>query len=142
MKSGGCQYSDTIQSKTKANKRAGGNVTSADLIQAIVESRIYGKADSDMSDSEDKVIAIATAFKFDCNLCGKIEHKARDCPQHDKIKFKHCGRLGHKKETCWKREANKSKRPEWWIDMAAVSADDGKVLLQANCVNANIEVVV
>ncbi len=29
VKAGGCQYSDTICSKTKAIKMAGGNVTSA-----------------------------------------------------------------------------------------------------------------
>jgi hypothetical protein len=38
VKAGGCQYSDTICRKTKAIKRAGGNVVSADLIQAMVES--------------------------------------------------------------------------------------------------------
>jgi hypothetical protein len=43
------------------------------------------------SDSKDEVIATVTAFKFDCNLYGKGRHKARDCPQHDKIKCKHCG---------------------------------------------------
>ncbi len=93
VKAGGRQYSDTICSKTKATKRAGGNVTSADLIQAMVESfKIYGMADSGMSDSNDDVIAaVMTSFKFDCNLCGKGGHKARDCPQCDKIKCKHCG---------------------------------------------------
>jgi hypothetical protein len=36
---------------------AGGNVTSADLIQAMVEIfRMYGMADSNMGDSEGKVI--------------------------------------------------------------------------------------
>jgi hypothetical protein len=54
VKAGGHQYSDTTCSKTKAIKRAGGNVTSADLIQAMVESiRIYGKASSNMSNSKD-----------------------------------------------------------------------------------------
>jgi hypothetical protein len=75
------------------------------------------------------VIVTVTAFKFDCNLCGKGGHKARDCPQHDKIICKHCSQLGHKKETCWKLEANKSKRPEWWMDTAAVSIDDGEIIL-------------
>jgi hypothetical protein len=42
------------------------------------------------SDSKDEVIATVTAFKFNCNLCGKGRHKARDCPQCDKIKCKHC----------------------------------------------------
>ncbi len=48
----------------------------------VESSRIYGKADSDMSDSKDKVIAIATvtAFKFHCNLCGKGGHKQRTVP--------------------------------------------------------------
>jgi hypothetical protein len=83
-----------------------------------------------MSDSEeDKVFAAVTAFMFDCNLCGKGGHKVRDCPQHDKIKCKHCSSLGHKKETCWKLEANKSKRPEWLIGMLVVSADDSKIIL-------------
>jgi hypothetical protein len=101
VKAGGCRYSDTICSKTKAIKRAGGFVTSADLIQVMVESfRIYGKADSNMSDSKDKVIETATSFKFNCDLCGKGGHKAKDCPQRDKIKCKHCGQLGHKKATC------------------------------------------
>ncbi len=91
MKSGERQYSDTICSKTKAINRAGGNVTSADLIQAMVESfRIYGKAESNMSDSNNKVIATVTAFKCERNLCGKGGHKARDWPQYDKIKCKHC----------------------------------------------------
>ncbi len=51
--------------------------------------KLYGKADSDMSESEDKVIATATAFKFNCNLCGKGGHKARDCPQRNMNKCEH-----------------------------------------------------
>jgi hypothetical protein len=130
VKAGGRQYSDTILSKTKAIKKAGDNVISEDFIQAMVESfRIYGKADSNMCDSLNEVIVTATSFKFDCNLCGKGGHKVRDCPQRHKIKCKLCSNLGHKKETCWKLEANKSQRPEWWIDMAAVSVDDGKIIL-------------
>ncbi len=38
VKAGGKQYSGDIHSKTKAFKRASGNVTSADLIQAMMES--------------------------------------------------------------------------------------------------------
>ena len=74
-------------------KRAGGTVMSVDLIQAMVESfRIHGKAELDMSDSkEDKVVATVTAYKVNCNLCGTSRHKAEDCPQHHKIKCKHCG---------------------------------------------------
>jgi hypothetical protein len=53
----------------------------------------------------------------------------KDCPQRNKIKCKHCGRLGHTKATCWKLEKNKSKRPEWWTDMAAVTADEVELLL-------------
>jgi hypothetical protein len=83
-----------------------------------------------MSDSNDKVIATATSFKFDCNLCGKGGHKAKDCPQCDKIKCEYCGQLGHKKAICWKLEANKSKRPEWWMEAVAVSVDDGKIILR------------
>jgi hypothetical protein len=30
---------------------------------------------------------------------------------------------------------------EWWVDTAAASADDGKIVLVANCANASIEVV-
>jgi hypothetical protein len=130
VKAGGSHYSDTICSKTKAIKRAGGNATSANLIQAMVECfRIYGKEDSDMSDSDYELIRTRTSFNFDCNLCGKGRYKARGCPQHDKIKCEHCGWLGHKKETCWKLEANKSKRPEWWIDTADVSVNDSKIIL-------------
>jgi len=33
------------------------------------------------------------------------------------------------KVTCWKLEANKSKRPEWWNDMAAATADEAELLL-------------
>ena len=73
MKAGGKQYSADIPSEMKAIKRAGGNVTSADLIQAMMESfRISGKADLDTNDSSnDEVILAATEFKFSCNLCGK-----------------------------------------------------------------------
>jgi hypothetical protein len=55
-------------------------VTSSDLIQAMVESfRIYGKAESNMSDcKEDKVIATIIACTFNCNLCEKGGHKAMD----------------------------------------------------------------
>jgi hypothetical protein len=49
--------------------------------------------------------------------------------------------LGHKKATCWKLEANKGKRPEWWSDMVAVSIDDSKIILQENCASTNVEVV-
>jgi hypothetical protein len=87
------------------------------------------KSKEDMSDSDNKVIATATSFKFDCNLCGRGEHKAKDCPQHDKIKCEHCSQFGHKKATYWKLEANKSNRPEWWMDTAAVSIDDSKIIL-------------
>lgn len=112
VKADGKHYLADICSETTVFKRAGGNVTSADLIQAMMESfRISGKADSDTNDSsdEDKVILAATEFKFSCNLCGKGGHKAKDCPQRNKIKCEHCGRLGHTKATCWKLEANKSK---------------------------------
>jgi hypothetical protein len=52
---------------------AGGNVTSADLTQAMMESfRIGGTADSEKSDSnDDNVILTVTECKFSCNLCGK-----------------------------------------------------------------------
>ena len=70
-----------------------------------------------------------TDFKFSCNLCGKKGHKTKDCPQHDKIKWEHCGQSGHKPDTCWKLEVNRSKRPEWWTDMVAASADDSEMLL-------------
>ena len=131
VKAGGKQYAADIHSKTRAIKRAGGNVTSVDLIQAMMENfRIGGTADSDKSDSkDDEVIMATTEFKFSCNLCGKNGHKAKDCPQRDKIKCKHCGRTGHKKATCWKLEANKSKRPEWWTDTAAASADNSEMLI-------------
>jgi hypothetical protein len=36
--------------------------------------------------------------------------------------------LEDKKETCWKVEENKSKRPEWWIDTAAESADEDEII--------------
>jgi len=130
---GGKPYSADIHSKMKAFKKATGNITSADLIQAMMESfRISGNADSDRNDSsDDEVILAATEFKFSCNLCVKGGHKAKDCPQRNKIKCKeHCGRLGHtKRHADWKLKANKSKRPEWWNDMAAVTADEGKILL-------------
>ena len=131
MKAGGKQYAADIRSKTRAIKRAGGNVTSADLLQAMMENfRIGGTDDSDKSDSkDDEAIMATTEFKFSCNLCGKNGHKAKDCPQRDKIKCKHCGQTGHKKATCWKLEANKSKRPEWWTDTAAASADNSEMLI-------------
>jgi len=116
----------------KAFKKANCNVTSADLIQAMMESfAISGNADSDTNDSSNDggILAVVTEFKFSCNLCGKGRHKAKDCPQRNKIKCEHCGRLGHMKVTCWKLEANKSKRPEWWNDMAAATADEGELLL-------------
>ena len=107
VKAVGKQYLADIRSKTKAFKRAGGNVTSAYLIQAMLESfRISGKAHLDTNDSSDgEVILAATEFKFSCNLCGKSKHKAKDCPQRNKIKCEHCGRLGQTKATCWKLEA-------------------------------------
>jgi len=131
VKAGGKQYSADIHSKTKAFKRAGGNATSADLIQAMMESfRISGKADSDTHDSSNNEVTLAaTELKFSCILCGKGGQKAKDCLQCNKIKCKHCGQLGHTKVTCWKLEANKSKRPEWWNDMAAATADEAELLL-------------
>jgi len=83
VKAGVKQYSGDIRSKMKAFKRAGGNVTSADIIQAMMEGfRISGKAYSDTNDSSNGELTIAaTEFKFSFNLCGKGEHKAKDCPQ-------------------------------------------------------------
>jgi len=60
VKAGGKQYSADIRSKTKAFKRAIGNATSADLIQAMMESfRISGKADLDTNDSSDDEVTLA-----------------------------------------------------------------------------------
>jgi hypothetical protein len=92
--------------------------------------RIGGTADSDKSDSKDnKAIMAGSQFKFGCNLCGKNKHKAKDCPQCDKIKCKHCGQTGHTKTTCWKLEANRSKRPKWWTGTAAARADNSEMLI-------------
>ena len=114
-------------------KRAGGNVTSADLIQAMMESfRIFGNADSDTNDSDGDEVKLAATefkFKFSCNLCGKGGHKAKDCPQCNKIKCENCGQLGHTKATCRKLVANKSRRPKWWTDMVAATADEGEHLI-------------
>jgi len=92
VKAGGKQYSADIHSNTKF-KRANGNVASAELIQAMMESfRISGNADSDTNDSSDDELTLAaTEFKFSCNLCGKGGHKAKDCLQRNKIKCKQCG---------------------------------------------------
>ncbi len=46
------------------------------------------------------------------------------------VNCKHYRKSGHKKKFCWKLEANKSKQPKWWTDMAAVSIEDeGKIIL-------------
>jgi len=75
------------------------------------------------------VILAATEFKFSCNLCGKGGHIAKECPQNNNIKCKHCGQLGHTKAASWKLEANTSKRPKRWNDIAAETADEGEHLL-------------
>ncbi len=60
VKAGGKHYSGDIHSEMKAIKRAGGNVTSTDLIQAMMECfRISGKADSDTNDSSDDEVILA-----------------------------------------------------------------------------------
>ncbi len=115
MIAAGKYYSDTIRSKTRAIKRAGGTVTCDNLIQAMTESfSIHGNKQSD-SDNEDDVALAATSFLFNCNcnICGKQGHKASECREKHKIKCEYCGRTGHKKEFCWKLEANKSKRLDW-----------------------------
>ncbi len=100
-------------------------MTSADLIQAMVESfRIYGKEESDTRKSESKVISSATMFKFIVTF-----HKAKDCHQHEKIKCKHCGKFGHKKKICWKLDVNSSKRPKWFDDTTALRIDDKEITL-------------
>jgi hypothetical protein len=78
VKAAGKYYSDTIRSKTRAIKRAGGTVSCDDLIQAMTESsRICGNKESD-SDNEDDVALAATSFLFNgnCNICGKQGHNA------------------------------------------------------------------
>ena len=122
MKAAGKYYSDTIRSEARAIKRAGGTVTCDDLIQAMTESfSIRGNKKSDDSDSEDDVAlaAVSLVFSGKCNICGKQGHKASECPMKHKIKCEHCGRTGHKKDFCWKLEANKSKRPDWYQDNSA-----------------------
>ncbi len=121
MKAAGKYYSDTIQSKTRAIKRVGGTVTCDNLIQAMTESfSICGNRESD-SDNEDDITLAATSFLFNgnCNICGKQGHKASKCCEKHKIKDEHCGRKGHKKEFCWKLEANKSKRPNLYMNNSA-----------------------
>jgi hypothetical protein len=126
MKAAGKYYSDTIQSKTRAIKRASGTVTCDDLIQAMTESfSICGNKELD-SDDEDNVALAATSFLFNgnCNICGKQGHKASKCCEKHKIKCEHCGKTGHKKEFCWKLETNKSKRPDWCQDNSAAACDE------------------
>ncbi len=70
--------SDTIRSKTRAIKRAGGTVICDNLIQAMTKSfSIRGNKESD-SDNEDNVTLATTSFSFNgnCNICGKQGHKA------------------------------------------------------------------
>jgi hypothetical protein len=136
MKAAGKYYSDTIRSETRAIKRAGGTVTCDDLIQAMTESfSICGNKESD-SDNGDDVALAATSFLFNgnCNICGKQGHKASEFCEKHKIKCEHCGRMGHKKEFCWELEANKSKRPDWYMDNSAkvcVEVEDksGEIIL-------------
>jgi hypothetical protein len=114
MKAAGKYHSDTIQSKTRAIRRAGGTVTCDNQIQAMAESfSIHGNKELD-SDNEDDVALAATSFLFNgnCNICEKQGHKTSECCEKHKIKCEHCGRTGHKKEFCWKLEATKSKRPD------------------------------
>ncbi len=121
MKTARKYYSDTIQSKTRAIKRTGGTVTCDNLIQAMTESfSICVNKELD-SDNEDNVAlaAISFSFKGNCNICGKQGHKASKCCEKHKIKCEHYGRTGHKKEFCWKLEANKIKRPDWYQDNSA-----------------------
>jgi hypothetical protein len=136
MKAAGKYYSDTIQSKTRAIKRAGGTVTCDDLIQAMTESfSIHGNKESD-SKNEDNVTLPARSFSFNgnCNICGKQGHKASECCEKHKIKCEHYRRTGHKKEFCWKLEANKSKRPDWYMDNSKkvcveVEDESGEIIL-------------
>jgi hypothetical protein len=78
MKAAGKYYSDTIQSKTRAIKRAGGTVTCDYLIQAMTESFSIRSNKESNSDNEDDVALTATSFSFNgnCNICGKQGHKA------------------------------------------------------------------
>jgi hypothetical protein len=136
MKAAGKYYSDTIQSKTRAIKRAGGTVTCDDLTQAMTESfSIHSNKESD-SENEDGIALAVTSFVFNgkCNICGKQGHKASKCPEKHKIKCEQCGKMGHKKEFCWKLEANKSERLDWYMDNSAkvgVEVEDksGEIIL-------------
>jgi hypothetical protein len=96
---------------------------------------IRGNKESD-SDNEDDIALTATSFSFNGNrnICGKQGHEASKCCEKHKIKCEHCGRTGHKKEFCWKLEANKSKRPDWYMDHSAkvcVEVEDksGEIIL-------------
>ncbi len=111
-------------------------MTCDDLTQAMTESfSIHGNKELD-SDNEDNIVLAATSFLFNsnCNICGKQGHKASKCCEKNKIKCEHCGRTGHKKEFCWKLEANKSKRLDWYMDNSAkvcVEVEDksGEIIL-------------
>ncbi len=96
---------------------------------------IRGNKELDSVNKDDITLA-ATSFLYNgnCNICGKQGHKSSKCHEEHKMKCEHCRRTGHKKEFCWKLEANKSKRSDWYMDNSAkvcveVENEIGEIIL-------------